>query len=187
MSSIQSKKRKLVDLETKYNALKEISLGKKSKQTNAQEAGVPPCTLSHWIKDRQKIEDAFAQSKFGPKRKKMRRSRWEDLDEAVDIWLREKRSKNINISGTLLQETARDIAAKMGIEDFNGGNGWLTGFKARKGLSLRTIQGEAKSVNMDSLESWKTTVLADLLRTYGYQCIYTVFSFVSLKTLMLHK
>ena len=94
------------------------------------------------------------------------------LVEAVDIWLREKRSKNVHISGTLLQETARDLAAKMGIEDFKGGNGWLSGFKERKGLSLRTIQGEAKSVNMDSVESWKSTVLADLLRTYGPDCIY---------------
>ena len=172
MSSIQPKKRKVVDLETKYNALKEVSLGKKSKQAIAQEAGVPPCTLSHWIKDRLKIEDAFTQSKYGPKRKRMKTSRWEDLDEAVDIWLREKRSKNVHISGTLLQETARDLAAKMGIEDFKGGNGWLSGFKERKGLSLRTIQGEAKSVNMDSVESWKSTVLADLLRTYGPDCIY---------------
>ena len=151
MSSIQPKKRKVVDLETKYNALKEVSLGKKSKQAIAQEAGVPPCTLSHWIKDRLKIEDAFTTSKFGPKRKRMKTSRWEDLDEAVDIWLREKRSKNVHISGTLLQETARDLAAKMGIEDFKGGNGWLSGFKERKGLSLRTIQGEAKS---DSRSTW---------------------------------
>ena len=144
MPSIQSNKSKHVDLETKYNALREVSLGKKSKQAIAQEAGIPPCTLSHWIRHRQRIEDAFTQSKYRPGRKRMRPSRWKDVEEADDIWLREKRSKNVHISGTLLQETARDLAAKMGIEDFKGGNGWLHGFKKRKGLSLRTLQREAR-------------------------------------------
>ena len=144
MSSIQSKKRKHADLETKYNALREVSLGKKSKQAIAQEAGIPPCTLSLWIRHQQRIEDAFTQSKFCPERKRMRTSRRGDLDEAVDNWLREQRSKNVHISGTLLQETARDLAAKMGIKDFKGDNGWLNRFKKRKGLSLRTLQREAR-------------------------------------------
>ena len=132
MSHIQTKKRRAIDLETKYNALQEVSLGKTSKVKIAEKIGITPGTLSTWIKDRIKIEGAFTNSEYGPKRKKMRSSNWEDLDEALDIWLREKRSKNVNISGTLLQETARELAAKMGIDDFKGGPGarvaqWVQG------------------------------------------------------------
>ena len=165
MRSIQSKKSKHVDLETKYNALREVSLGKKSKQAIAQEAGVPPCTLSHWIRYRQRIEDAFTQSKYRPGRKRMRPSRWKDVEEAVDIWLREKRSKNVHISGTLLQETARDLAAKMGIEDFKGGNGWLHGFKKRKGLSLRAFQREARKRKVSQEQAEAFVSIDDNLET----------------------
>ena len=165
MSSIQSKKRKHADLETKYNALREVSLGKKSKQAIAQEAGIPPCTLSHWIRYQQRIEDAFTQSKFDPKRKRMRTSRRGDLDEAVDNWLREQRSKNVHISGTLLQETARDLAAKMGIKDFKGDNGWLNRFKKRKGLSLRTLQREAREGKVSQEQAEDFVSIDDNLET----------------------
>ena len=56
-------KRKNADLETKYNALQEVRLGKKSKTAIAKTAGVSSSTLSHWLKNRSQIEEESGKSR----------------------------------------------------------------------------------------------------------------------------
>ena len=165
-------KRKAFDIETKYNALNDIQKGVKSRQAIASEYGVSVNTLNGCYRTRDAITDPFEKQEFGPKRKKMRKSPYEDLETALDVWLREMRSRDIAIDGPKLQAAAIKFADELKIPDFKGSRGWLDGFKSRKGLSVRRIQGEAKSVNPSTVDAWKTTLLAKLLEEYSADCIY---------------
>ena len=172
MASASSQKRKAVDLESKYNALKEVDRGGCTKHSIATRYGVKPTTLSNWISNRKAIEEAYLNQTFGPRRKRMRLGSHEDLDEAMVKWLQEARSRNVNISGELLLSTAKQMAEKLGISDFKASRGWLDGWKTRKGIKLRTISGEAKSADVGAADAWRTTILPGLLEEFGPDRIY---------------
>ena len=123
-----SKKRKATDLESKFNALKEVDRGSDTKQSIAARYGVKANTLSTWLSNRKAIEEAYANQTFGPKRKRMRLGNHQDLDAAMVTWLREARSRDVRISGDLLASTAQQMAEKLGIPDFKATRGWLEGW-----------------------------------------------------------
>ena len=164
MASAPSLKRKAIDLEIKYNALKEVDRGGCTKHSIAAKYGVKASALSNWISNRKAIEEAYLNQTFGPKRKRMRLGSHEDLDSAMATWLREVRSRDVRISGELLMATAKEMAEKLGISDFKASRGWLDGWKTRNGIKLRNISGEAKSADVSSADAWRATILPDLPR-----------------------
>ena len=54
--------------------------------------------------------------------------------------------KNLPVSGTLLQEKAKEIAIARCDHDFKASNGWLEAFRQRHKLTFSTICGESKDV-----------------------------------------
>ena len=61
-----------------------------------------------------------------------------------------QRSKNIPISGPLLQERARQISLQLdgpSAGTFKGSNGWLAKFRTRHGIKHRAISGESATVD----------------------------------------
>ena len=65
------------------------------------------------------------------------------------------RMKNIPISGTILQTTALRYATDLGLTDFKGSDGCLRSFKSRHNIKFKTICGEGKDVNIETVENWK--------------------------------
>ena len=171
-------KRKLtnVSLETKYKAIMEVADMKPgvTKTSIAKKFGVPSNTLSTWLKEdnKKKIIASFEASSFRPDAKKMRTAKYQDVEEALDIWFREARAANIAISGPVLQAKADELSKKLGHTDFACSNGWLERFKTRKGYHFRSIIGEAKSVKPEAVEAWKTSTLPTLLEDYSPDDIY---------------
>ena len=43
----------------------------------------------------------------------------------------------------------------LGIEDFKASEGWISRLKDRHGISAKAVSGEAKSVNVLTVENWK--------------------------------
>ena len=54
----------------------------------------------------------------------------------------------------MLQEEARQIAAKLGCSVFKASNGWLEGFKCRHNFKTLIISGEAAAVSDETVEAW---------------------------------
>ena len=161
------------DLETRYRAIIEVEQNPGvTKSSIAKKYGVPPNTLSTWLKNKDKYKSSFETSTFGPKSKRMRTAKYEDLEQAVDIWFREARAANIPISGPIIMAKADQLAEKMGYQDFECNSGWVDRFKNRHGYHFRAIIGESKSVDPDKVDQWKKTTLPTLLADYSADDIY---------------
>ncbi|CAF3437157.1 unnamed protein product [Rotaria socialis] len=70
----------------------------------------------------------------------------QQLDQKVYEWFVIQRSKNIPISGPLIQAQAREIRQQLGganLDELKASNGWLEKFRARHNIQYRAICGES--------------------------------------------
>ena len=104
-------------------------------------------------------------------RQKARKSKFEDVNDRLYEWYVMASSKNIYPGGPQLIEKAKEIAERLGINDFRGSNGWLQKWKTRLNLRQVTICGESGTVRGDTVQSWKER-LPELLTGYSAKDIY---------------
>ncbi|CAM4832924.1 unnamed protein product [Rotaria magnacalcarata] len=105
----------------------------------------------------ESIED-FENNENSNKKRNLRDEISQQVDQQVYEWFVEQRSKNIPISGPLLQERARQIRQQLGgavAGDFKASNGWLEKFQIRHNIHYRVISGESASVDLTTVEEWK--------------------------------
>jgi hypothetical protein len=68
-------------------------------------------------------------------------------------WFTEVRSANISLSGPILQDRAKAIALKLGIDNFHASNGWQSTLRGQWNLTPLRVCGEEAAV--DVVEQWK--------------------------------
>ena len=76
--------------------------------------------------------------------KRLRGAKNNEIDSTLLEWLRKARSKNISITGPMLQEKAMQISKALDVqpEEFKASNGWLNRFKTRNGIKAKFISGD---------------------------------------------
>ncbi|KAH6929273.1 hypothetical protein HPB50_025932 [Hyalomma asiaticum] len=115
MAVPQSKKQKFLSLEQKVEILTVAAAGRK-KGIIAQEYGILPSLLSTILKSEVSILKALASGTCA-QCKKTTQPAYEELDKAVYAWLCETRTKNIPISGSMIQQKALNYACILGISE----------------------------------------------------------------------
>lgn len=144
-------KRKSLSLKQKFEIIREI------EQTNNQSAivkrGVASSSaISRIWSQKEQIMTAYV-SKPG-KIKRLKNSKYLEIEEKLLIWFREIREKGIPISSDLLSQKAKDIAENLKIKNFVCCNGWLSRFKHRNMLTTGQISGESGSANTNNANAW---------------------------------
>ncbi|XP_046391623.1 tigger transposable element-derived protein 6-like [Ischnura elegans] len=148
-----TKKRRQLSIETKLQILESVDTGEKETAI-AERFNIPASTLS-----------------TGPERKRSRSCKNDELDRKVFEWFTEVRSANIPLSGSILQDRAKTIALKLGIDDFHSSNGWLSRFKRRWNLTTLRVCGEEAAVDVAVVEEWKKN-LPSLVAGYDPKDIF---------------
>lgn len=76
--------------------------------------------------------------------KRLRGAKNNEIYSTLLEWLRKARSKNISITGPMLQEKAMQISKALDVqpEEFKASNGWLNRFKTRNGIKAKFISGD---------------------------------------------
>ena len=105
--------------------------GGRTKRTIAAEFGVPPNTLSSWIKNADSIKSAYESQHVDPVVCRVRKGQYEDIEIALLSWL-QAQPKGFYASGLVLQVRAQEIAGSLGYRDFNCTMGWVQRFKSKK-------------------------------------------------------
>ena len=107
----------------KCRTLKDIEKGLSNIDASLK-YGVPPNSISTWIKNKEKYLKAL-ENNCSSKKQKLRESNFEKLDNVVFRWFLSKRSQNIPIDGNLIKEKAIAYAKELGYTNFVGSTGWL--------------------------------------------------------------
>ncbi|KAH8009787.1 hypothetical protein HPB51_019346 [Rhipicephalus microplus] len=124
------------------------------KASVAAKYGVSDTTLSTIYKNKDKLRQQLQQDSSSLSRKKIRTSKYEDVDAALFRLFREVRAQSIPVSGPMLQQKAKCLGALLGHDDFNPLNGWIQRFKDRHGISCKVVCGESGAVDDESIEVW---------------------------------
>lgn len=102
---------------------------------------------------------------------KVRKTEYDELNRLVWDWFCAARSKNIPVSGRLIQEKALLYALEMGHDNFSASNGWLQSFQKRYNIRWAALNGEAAEVCQDTVDDWKQRLPA-LCEGYQPQDIF---------------
>lgn len=142
----------------KVAIIREVEKGQKKKSEIAKEFGIPPNTLSTYLKNKEKILNSVCKAS-DKDRKRARGPENPDVDECVVKWFKQARDKQIPVSGPLVRAKAEEFASSLGKNDFKASTGWLDGFKERNGISFKTVCGESGSVDIEAANLWKDDLL----------------------------
>ena len=171
MASSNAKKRKLASysLAFKKEVIEEVKSKKLKKTEICKKHGIAPSTLSTFLKNEDKIMDAYFSSSFQPDRKRMRLAteNHQQIEAALLTWFKQTRATqpNVPIDGPVLIEKAISIAEELGIE-FEPNPAWLQRFKTRNGIVFKKVIGEAGSVSQETVDNWKDTAIPHLLEEF---------------------
>ena len=77
----------------------------------------------------------------------------------------------IPVSEPMIKAKADDLALRLKIENFRCSEGWLQRFKAKRGITLKTISYESASVDDATIDSWQP-VLKSILNQYSPCDVY---------------
>ncbi|KAH8019974.1 hypothetical protein HPB51_023790 [Rhipicephalus microplus] len=100
--------------------------------------------------------------------------RFLDVEEALVKWLKAARSKNLPTSRPLLVEKALVFASQFNHDNFVCSNGWLARFKARHGITTRTVSGEGAAADVDCTELRQNGQPKNILEDYAPDDIFNI-------------
>ncbi|KAF7636379.1 HTH CENPB-type domain-containing protein [Meloidogyne graminicola] len=132
--------RSLITIETKKQIIEASTTGKSSSELGKQ-FNLASSTIRKILQQKEKILKVFEK---GNQLKKVciRPIKYENLDQAVLLWVNSIRSQGIPLNGPLLQEKALELSKQFNLTDFKASEGWLGGFKKRHSISFKNINGE---------------------------------------------
>jgi len=131
LTKISLKRKQMsINLKTKELTLVEVKKGTLPKTKIAEKFGIPKSTLSTVIKNKDKIDEAFALSSTNCT-KQLQKPMLEDVEQELLKWFKKARDSNIPLSGALVRKKARKICISNGIELMACFDGWLWRFQKR--------------------------------------------------------
>lgn len=168
---MSNRKRKILTLEERVKVVKLNEKGDSARKI-ATLMDVGKTQIQSIIKDKETVINQWENGTDG-KRKILhaKRSLFCDLNDRVYEWFCSARSKNIPISGKLIQEKALTIALEMNNDDFMASNGWLQKFQARHNIKCTILSGESAEVDPDVVEDWSKR-LANISAGYELRNIF---------------
>ncbi|KAE9534370.1 hypothetical protein AGLY_008460 [Aphis glycines] len=155
-------KRKTLCIDQKVALIRAIEKGEK-KSDVGKRFGLSPSTVATIWKNKDKILQAETK---GSSCKKIRKPKFEDLDQAMLTWFHKQRCNNLPISGSILKTEAQHFAQQLGIIDFKASEGWLGKFKQRHNIVCGKTSGEALNVDLNVINSWLINMWPKLNKKY---------------------
>ena len=154
-----AKKRNNLSLKLKYEVIKTLEKEPKigiRKLATLFKCGETQISTILRSKDRiVELYEANASAGMCQTRKRVRESKFSDVNEALYEWFRLAVSKNMFPDGRILCEKAKEIAERLGFEDFKASNGWLDRWKKRHHIKQMAVSGESGDVSGATVDSWK--------------------------------
>ena len=105
--------------------------------------------------------------------KRVRESKYSELNDLLYNWYLLAVSKNIFPNGVQLAEKPKQIASTLGSDDFKASNGWLDRWKKKHSQKKMTISGESGDGSGCTVDSWKER-LPEIITGYKVEDIWNL-------------
>ena len=105
--------------------------------------------------------------------KRMRKPKFEAVEEALGMWFQGMQAKKAIITDAILLEKGKYFAERLNCEEFVGSSGWLGRFKSRNGISLKLLHGEGASIDSSVALNGRSE-LRKVTSAYDPQDIYNM-------------
>ena len=161
---------------------KSLPLSDKVQVVNLSEKGTSACKIAQQfgVSKTQiqsiilnKVMRDFEDGAPAEKKRKMRQTGNERINELMYDWFKTARLKNIPLSGSILQEKALLFASKLNNLSFKASNGWLESFRQCHGIKFHVLSGESADVDEGLVTGW-TDRLPSLCEGYQLKDIFYV-------------
>lgn len=169
MAECSVKRRTCLTVSKKLDIVADIKCGM-TQADAARKFGLSRKTVSGIWAQREKL---LKEAPTGASRSKLRKSSHPAVEEALLLWIQDARSKNIPLNGPLIQERAKQLAFGLDIE-FEASQGWFDRFKRRHGISYKSVCGESRAADENSVKQWKEETLPTLLRGWKASDIFNL-------------
>jgi hypothetical protein len=157
-----TRKRKILSLEERIKVIESADKGKETARTLAERFSVGKTQIQSILRDKEKITQTWKEGLAGKDRKyvKARKCTYGDVNELVWEWFTIAQSKNIPITGRLIQEKALMLSQERNEDGFKASNGWLEAWRKRYGVKSCVLSGEAVEVSDDVICDWSARLPA---------------------------
>ena len=139
----------------------------------SEDFGVGKTQIQDIVKNKEAIRQDYSKGAPLDKRRNLRKTGNEEINSLIYEWFRAARSKNVPVSGPLIQEKAKLFAEELGIETFKASNGWLESFRKCHGIKFSILSGEAADVNEEIVINWAQR-LPNLCEGFSAEDIFNV-------------
>lgn len=149
------RKHKTLTISDKWDIIKRID-SCETPTAVAKFYGIGRPTIYDIMKNKEKIE-GFMKSVEDDhlNRKTLRTSEFPEVEEALFIWFKQQRTRNVPISGDILKQKAQyfytEITKK---NDFRASHGWFENFKKRHGIRFMKMCGEKVSADRSEIDAF---------------------------------
>ena len=153
-----STKRKTLTLEERVKVVKAHEAGESARKIS-ERITCGKTQIQTVIRNKAAIMQEW--EKGGSSKRKYltaRRTLYGNLNDHVWQWFCTAHSKNIPMTGRLIQEKATMLAVAMGHVEFTASNGWLDSFKKRHDIKASVLSGEAADVSEDVVANWSQRI-----------------------------
>lgn len=91
--------------------------------------------VQEWCKQKEQLQKSHKEDRCLPGRG--RKVRYQDIEEKLLSWIKERREAGVRVTGKGLQRQALQLHKQQGNQSFKASLGWLTRFKKRHRLVMR--------------------------------------------------
>ena len=116
--------------------------------------GVGKTQIQDIVKNKEAIQLHYSKGVPLDKRQNLRKTGNEEINSLIYEWFRAARSKNVPVSGPLIQEKTKLFAEELGIDTFKASNGWLESFRKRHGIKFSIFSSGAADVSEETVINW---------------------------------
>ena len=145
-----SRKRKALTLEERIKVIEQHKKGDKVSVL-CQSFGVGETQIRAILSAKENVIQKWESGDNGERKYSKRKCVHADIDDAVFKWFCDMRSRNIPLTGKLIQEKARMLAST---SDFTASNGWLQKWQERHQIKSVTLSGESACVSNETVDEW---------------------------------